>query len=242
MVQLGQINSGPTLAVRHGKPLGARHQTASVHGPLNHNPLMSLRMSVLLVWALVAASAVFWSLKLFATGAPVPANASVAATAPTLNADLTRLLGADAAPEVQARAEPVTDDRFKLVGVLNPRGDRHAREGIALIAVDGKPARSFRVGAVVDGDRVLQSVNLRGATLGPRGAQAQITLNIPPPADANRGRPVFAGFAPATTPSPSPSPQLQQAPVLRQPLNIVEPAPEAESPPVNINNNRLMQQ
>ena len=82
--------------------------------------------------------------------------------------DLTRLLGVDPAPVVAAAApEPAADARFKLVGVVSPRSPQAAREGLALIAVDGKPPRAYRVGAVVDGPNVLQAVNARGATLGP---------------------------------------------------------------------------
>ena len=54
--------------------------------------------------------------------------------------------------------------------------------GAALIAVDGQPAKPFRVGAVVvDGELVLQSLGRREARLGAsRGAPTTLTLELPP--------------------------------------------------------------
>ena len=151
---------------------------------------MSARWWSLLVWALAAASAVFWGLKLWAQPQPVPAHASVVQASPPLQGDLTRLLGAD--PVVAASpapAAPVADTRLTLVGVVSPRGNNRQNEGLALISVDGKPARTYRVGAVVDGERVLQSVTLRSAALGPRGGAQQVSLSLPVPLEAARGFP-----------------------------------------------------
>jgi general secretion pathway protein C len=66
---------------------------------------------------------------------------------------------------------------YVLLGVLADR----AQGGAALIAVDGKPAKPYAVGAVVDGDLVVQSVQGRRAVLGD-GLQgpARITLELPP--------------------------------------------------------------
>ena len=150
---------------------------------------MSARWWSLLVWALAAASAVFWGLKLWAQPQPVPAHATVVQASPPLQGDLSRLLGAD--PEVAAPVAPapVADTRLTLVGVVSPRGNGHQNEGLALISVDGKPARTYRVGALVDGVRVLQSVSLRGAALGPRGGAQQVALSLPAPLEAARGFP-----------------------------------------------------
>lgn len=157
---------------------------------LNHNLAMSARLGSLLIWALVAASAVYWGLLVWAQPQPVPAHATVVQTNPALQGDLSRLLGADpVAPASPVAAVPVADVRLTLVGVVSPRGNKNQREGLALISVDGKPARTYRVGAVVDGERVLQSVSLRGAELGPRGGAAQVSLSIPAPAEAARGIP-----------------------------------------------------
>lgn len=164
-----------------------------------------------MVWALAAASAVFWGLKLSAQPQPVPAHAAVVQASNELQGDLTRLLGTDPVVAVAAAAAPVADTRLTLVGVVSPRGSNHQREGLALISVDGKPARTFRVGALVDGDRVLQAVSLRTASLGPQGGAVQVSLSLPAPAEAARGIPGVAvraapGFPglPGAVPRPSP--------------------------------------
>ena len=66
-----------------------------------------------------------------------------------------------------------------LVGVL---AGQQSGGGAALIAVDGQPAKPFRVGAVVvDGELVLQSLGRREARLGAsRGAATTLTLELPP--------------------------------------------------------------
>jgi general secretion pathway protein C len=139
------------------------------------------------VWAAVAASAVAWGLRLFVPTSPVPAHASVALPSAAAG-DLTRLFGAEPeAPADEEDPEPVADARFQLIGVVAPRAAGAAGEGLALISVDGRPPRAYRVGATVDGEQVLQSVQARGATLGPRGGAALVALNIPPLAPANVG-------------------------------------------------------
>ena len=171
---------------------------------------MSARWLSLLVWALAAASAVYWGLKLWAQPQPVPAHAHVVQADPPLKGELTRLLGADpVVATVPMAAAPVADSRLTLVGVVSPLGSSHQLGGIALISVDGKPARTYRVGAVVDGDRVLQAVSLRGAALGPRGGAQQVSLSLPAPIEAARGFPGAARAAtglpglPGTGPPPS---------------------------------------
>jgi general secretion pathway protein C len=139
------------------------------------------------VWAVAAASAVAWGLRLFVPSPPVPAHASVALPSAAVG-DLSRLFGVEpvAAPE-EDLPEPVADARFQLIGVVTPRPAGAAAEGLALISVDGKPPRAYRVGATVDGEQVLQAVQARGATLGPRGGAALVALSIPPPPAANTG-------------------------------------------------------
>jgi len=156
------------------------------------------------LWAAVAASAVYWGLKLFVPGVPAPAHAVVAATAASPRGDLTRLLGAD--PVAPVAAAPPPSARFQLIGVVAPRSSAANREGLALIAVDGKPPRAYRVGAVIEGDLVLKTVGQRGASLGPRDGAASVALDIPPPMPAATGT-----LPPAGQPAPP-------APTMRPPL------------------------
>ncbi|WP_310625890.1 type II secretion system protein N [Limnohabitans sp.] len=114
----------------------------------------------LLVWAAVAFSAVTWGLRWSAMGAS-PSTAMVLAQGlPEVDvAAAARSLGA--AP-VAAAAAPSLASRFQLQGVL--AGD--ASQGAALIVVDGKPAKPYRVGTVVADGLVLQSAQARRISLG----------------------------------------------------------------------------
>jgi general secretion pathway protein C len=167
---------------------------------------MSVRWVTFFVWAVAAATALFWGLRLGARPLPVPPQAQVADAAAVPRGDLTRLFGADAPPPTAAVPEPAADARFTLLGVVNPRAPQAAREGLALIAVEGKPPRAFRVGAVVDGPHVLQAVNARGATLGPRDGAPVISLTLAPPQPAATGTLPPAGGVSAAPRMPPPSP------------------------------------
>ena len=153
---------------------------------------MSARWSTLGVWALVMASAVYWALKLWVEPLPVPNNVAVAALDGSSRGEVGRVLGIGtpaAQPQAMQAPPPVVDTRLNLLGVLNPLPARAAKEGVALIAIDGQPAKAFRVGMPVDGDRVLQGVGPRSATLGPRGGPATLTLELPALPEAARGVP-----------------------------------------------------
>jgi general secretion pathway protein C len=88
-----------------------------------------------------------------------------------------RLLGANpvaAGPVAQVAS---LASRFSLLGVVSERD----HEGGALIAVDGKPARPYHVGAAVDEGLVLQSVQPRQAVLANSlDGPPVLTLELPP--------------------------------------------------------------
>lgn len=199
---------------------------------------MWARWVTFLVWAGVAASAVAWGLKVFVQPPAAPPHTLVAEIGTVPRGDLTRLLGADAPVPVAATAPvPAADARFKLVGVVSPRSPQAAREGLALIAVDGKPPRAYRVGALVDGAHVLQAVSPRGATLGPADGAALVALNLPPPAPAATAvLPPGSRSAVAPGPTPRPVPRVAQpltppqTPTLRQPTPTPAVPNEPEEP------------
>lgn len=175
------------------------------------------KIGALTVWLLVGLCAVFWGLKLFVRPAPLPPQAGTVATAQALRGDLTRLLGA--APEIEDDTPvPVAaSSRFRLIGVVAPRSPKAAAEGLALIAIDGKPAKAYRVGAPVDGELVLQSVRARGADLGARGNRtAAIALDVAPLPPAATGVPgVAAAPPPGVRPPGGPAGPRPMAPNLR---------------------------
>jgi general secretion pathway protein C len=175
---------------------------------VNDNRRMLSRTLTFVVWALVAASAVFWGMKLLARPLAVPANATVAARAPAVAGDLSGLFGvkpAPAAPVVEDAAPPPPESsRFQLLGVVAARHAARA-QGVALIAVDGKLPRAYRVGAVVDGDLVLQSVQSRAVSIGRRGGVAEVSLelpSLPPPATGVPGAAAVAPMAQPGLPPP----------------------------------------
>lgn len=133
--------------------------------------------STFLLWALVAGSAVFWGLKMSARSATVPAPVATRAPMPADPVALARLLGATpAANEGAATAAPALASRLALVGVVAGASQR----GAALIAIDGKPAKPFRVGATIEEGLVLQSVQGRRAVLGGNAAgPGGLTLELP---------------------------------------------------------------
>lgn len=188
------------------------------------------------MWALVAATALYWGLRVGVRTAPAPAHTQTARPTLAARADLGVVLGTDPPPAAAAAAEVAADARFQLIGVVSPRATQAAREGLALIAVDGKPPKAFRVGAVVDGSTVLQAVAARGATLGPRDGAAVVALTLAPPAPAatgvlpglggeqpvpapavSRGGRVGSGLAPGGRPLPVPPPAGATTPVPREP-------------------------
>jgi len=130
------------------------------------------------LWALAAASVVFWGLRL---AAPVdglaPPAVALAPAAAIDTAAVGRFLGVRPATEAVV-ATPGAATRFALLGVIagGPQG------GAALIAFDGKPARPFRIGMTVGEGYVLQAVGTRSAALGTsRDAAAAFTLQMPVP-------------------------------------------------------------
>jgi general secretion pathway protein C len=190
---------------------------------------MLARWWTLGVWAAAAAGAVFWGLRVFVTPTPLPPNTRTAAATAVVRGDLTKLFGVDAPPPpVDVAPEPAPDARFHLLGVVSPRPRGAASEGLALIAVDGKPARPFRVGMVVDGPTVLKSVNARGAMLGPRDGDAVVALSLAPPVPAATGALPVA--APAFPPAPPPLPAPLPAPVPPMPVPPISGPPAGAGP------------
>jgi general secretion pathway protein C len=138
--------------------------------------VLAVRTVTFAVWALAAASVAYWGLKLWA--APAPSMTAPVARSQGLEADpavVARALGAMKYEAVVAQAPPMAS-RFALLGMVSDA----AKRGVALIAVDGKPAKPVRVGAVLEEGVVLQSVDPQRATFGADGASAALfVLDMP---------------------------------------------------------------
>ncbi len=135
------------------------------------------RLSALVLAALAAGSAVYWGLK-WPSSAPSPqATVAMNEAAPADPMALTRALGGgNLAPAAASPTVINAASRMALVGVVA----NGKNGGSALISVDGKPARLYRVGAQVDEALLLQAVEPRRALLaadlqGP----VSLTLELP---------------------------------------------------------------
>jgi general secretion pathway protein C len=194
-------------------------------------------VAAFMIWAAVAASAVFWALRLWSTPIATPAHATVVAGAGAHQGDLARVLGSDAAKPTGAAAAAPADARFKLVGVVAPRAPGSGVDGVALIATDGKPAKAYRVGSAIDDGLVLQAVQTRAATLGPRGQPAQLELQLPvlpPPSSGPSGaaRPDAAAGRTFAPPLPQAVPQPALPPAGGSESGDDEPQPLPRTPAI----------
>jgi general secretion pathway protein C len=192
---------------------------------------MSARIAAFFLWAAAAASLAYWGLRVGVAAPPLPASVQPVSTAMVLRGDVMRLFATPTADAVLP-TEPALASRFKLVGVMAPRSEeRGTGEGIALIAVDGKPPRPFRVGATIDDRLVLQAVARRGATLGPAQGLASVRLELPPLVPAATGSlPPAPSFSPnAVQPVPRPQPYSRQGTPDIEPAQQQMEAPEGQN-------------
>ncbi|MBK5207020.1 MAG: general secretion pathway protein C [Polaromonas sp.] len=123
----------------------------------------TLRLITALLWALAAASAVYWGLRTAgpAAAVSVPEATALASAgdASARQAAIARFLGATNSVAAISSKVPIAS-RFSLIGVVT-----QGRGGAALLVVDGKPAKPYRVGSWIDEGMVLQSVGPRHVVL-----------------------------------------------------------------------------
>lgn len=191
---------------------------------------MPVRLLSFLVWALLGCSGVFWALQLLARPLPLPAHAAPAGDSALPRGDLSRLLGSTPVGAPSEPAPVAGESRFRLLGVVSPKGGdvgAHRGEGVALIAIDGAPARPVRVGAAVDGELRLLALDARSASLG-QGGVTTMTLRLEAPAAAATGTPSVAVPTPTAAGLTAP-----EAPA--PPLEVTPPPPRADGrvPPVS---------
>jgi general secretion pathway protein C len=157
----------------------------------------TVRGATFALWALAAASAAYWGMKFSARSSAATAQSVPARSAAPVDPQaVARLLGAH--PMAATAAAPVATlaSRFALIGVA-AQGSGH---GAALVSVDGKPAKPYRVGAQLDEGIVLQSVKGRKAVLASAASgQPVLTLELPAPS--------MAAAAQRPPPIPIPAPR-----------------------------------
>ena len=175
---------------------------------------MPARLSAFVIWGLVAASVAFWGLRLLVRSPQAPIHTVAVGDEPVARGDVSRLLGAPPVESVASTAatSPQLSARFRLTGVMAPKVP--SAQGVALIAVDGKLPRAFKVGASVDGELVLQGVSLRTASIGPAQGAPAVVLELPPlpPPATGTLPPNPAAIAPAARVEPVPRSVPPRAP------------------------------
>jgi general secretion pathway protein C len=168
----------------------------------------TLRLFTLLVWLLVGLCAAYWAFK-FVTTKSITATAAM--SRPNLEVDskaIAKMLGATdsvaAKPSIAAAST-----KFVLFGLAATAAGR----GVALIALDGKPAKPYRVGSLVADDLLLKSISKTGVVL---AASLQspdgVTLDLPA-----RKPPNTAPNSPANMPGGGPPPRDSVVPTARIP-------------------------
>jgi len=149
---------------------------------------MSSRWCGFFIWALVAASAAFWGIKIFSATRPVPAGAQTPTVSAAAAGPMERLFGAVVAPASAAPVLHPESERFQLVGVIAPPAGTGTAGGLAIVTIDGQPARAWPIGSTLDGNTTLLAVSKRTADFGPSGGPSAFTLQLPEPSAAETGR------------------------------------------------------
>ncbi len=144
---------------------------------LKHPNLWQSHSVTFLLAAVAAGSAAYWVLKWPAPNDTPRVSTAEPSAPPIDSAKVAQLLGFNPVGASAPTPSVAVASRYKLIGVIA----QGQQSGSALIAIDGKPAKPYRVGEVVGDDVVLLSVRAQGATLGPnqKGA-ASVTLELPP--------------------------------------------------------------
>lgn len=145
-------------------------------------PFWTVRITTFLLWALAASSAAFWILQNVNANGSDGSHANTKAVtraSPAQELDLTPqvalALGAkNPVAPTAAGAISTLQARLQLQGVLADGTKR----GTALISVDGKPAKPYRVGSAIEEGLEVLSVAARSASIGSNGATA-FTLELP---------------------------------------------------------------
>lgn len=170
----------------------------------------SLRLMTALLWALATASLVYWGLRLSGPGVtratPAATHNAPAGDASARLAAIARVLGDAQSPVATSVAS--APSRFGLLGVVAQRGG-----GAALLVIDGKPAKPYRVGSLLEEGLLLQSVGPRHVVLAASaGGPALHRLELPGPmaATSTAADAPTAGTAPPSAP-PAARPATPQA-------------------------------
>lgn len=129
-----------------------------------------------LLWLLAVLVTGYWLLQLWGREPLTPVAAIAGNPLMTDAVTVGRVLGALPEAPVVAAVAPPLSSRFRLLGLVGQPGQR----GAALIAIDGQPPKPVSVGAVVEAELLLLSVDRRVVRLGARvDDPAAFELSLP---------------------------------------------------------------
>ncbi|MEQ1535644.1 MAG: type II secretion system protein N, partial [Burkholderiaceae bacterium] len=139
----------------------------------------TLRLFTFMVWAAVGLCAAYWAFK-FVTTTPVEATAAMVKPAVVVDTKaIAKLLGATDSIAMQS-VNSSSKVKLSLFGLAtSPSG-----QGIALIAIEDKPAKPYQVGAKVTDDLVLKSISkvdavLAASATAPDGPKLELPVRKP---------------------------------------------------------------
>jgi general secretion pathway protein C len=171
------------------------------------------RLLAVALFAALCAIVAGWALQLLAPRAPIAPAGPIAQGQPGLDVALaSQLFGG--APRTPAAVQAAAPSNIQVTGVL-AAGER----GVALLAIDGRPAKPFAVGDTLDGGLKVVSVTVDGVGLA-RGDQP---MRLPAPARGSIDV-LTRGPQPGGSAQAPPVPQaavpggVQPPPPLRRPL------------------------
>ncbi len=185
---------------------------------------MSSRLVSVAICLAAVAGALVWALPLLGQPTPVPPQAAMDSMAMlAVVGGPERVLGTPMPAAMTAAPPPSTQNRFKLLGVIAPQHGGTA--GLALISVDGQPARVVAVGREVEPGTQVLAVTHRQVELGAAAGAPTVTLQLPALSEASRS-------GPAATAAPTQLAPGAQAPLTLHQLKelplAVESAPAGE--------------
>lgn len=129
-----------------------------------------------LLWLAAGLGAGYWVLLAAGRSPFTPPSVAAPSAMEVDSVAVARVLGAVPQTAQSPAAPVITGTQYSLSGVVAA----NAPDGAALIAVNGQPPRPYRVGALLEGGLVLQSVTRRGARLGASvDGPATIELSLP---------------------------------------------------------------
>jgi general secretion pathway protein C len=200
------------------------------------------KLAAVVLFAALCAIVASWALQLLAPRAPMAPSGAVAQAQPPVDLSSASQLFGGAPPSSGAAPVAAPPSNIQVAGVLaaGPRG-------VALLAVDGKPARPYAVGESVADGMAVSSVSGDTVVLDRRGEAVRLPAPTRSSLDVLTSG-TTAGRQPAGSSAPPPPAAMPQPMPLARPLppagaaaltpqqavGTIQPPPGVMVPPVGV--------